>query len=119
MSDYHVLTSNLSDTEITLAFHIPIPDAANSAGVNYREALIESGMNPGAPVSRVPWLTTEQDSINAGALYEHVEMVKVDAALSKLQKRQAIDARYLALALKLPAKIEAALDWWGTNRDIP
>jgi hypothetical protein len=119
MSNYHVLTTNAPDSEIRVAFHLAIPDTTNSAGVNYRTALLQSGMASGTPDSAVPWLTTEQADLDSGALYELVETVQVDGSLTKAAKRDIVDARYTALAAKVPGKIQAELDWWGTDRDVP
>jgi len=119
MSNYHVLTTSEPDHEIKVVFHIPLADTNNSAGVSYRTALQQSGLNPGRPQSSVPWLTTEQADLDSCALVERQETIYVNAYLSNSEKRDILDARYTALTSIVPTKIQALLKWWGTDRDVP
>lgn len=73
MADMHVLAGN-GLYIWTLIMHFPVPNADNEIGVNYRTALINSGlggtaMTEGAGPGQIS--TAEKAQIDAGEIYEH------------------------------------------------
>ena len=118
MSDYHILQLNAKQDRLTVAFHIPIPNESNSAGVNKRTAVIQYMPDR---VSSVPWISAaEQTQLTNGEIFELVEDVEVNANLTLGEKRSLVDARFTALtgAAGL-GKLDKVLDYWGLDRDVP
>jgi hypothetical protein len=118
-SDYHVLTINPKADNPRVAFHIPVPNELNSAGINFRVAVkTDIGQT-----SIVPWLEadfpTEYIAIQNGEIYERIETVQVNANASDLAKRTAIDARFTTLSVGVPNYIRTIYKFWGMNRDVP
>ena len=74
MADIHILTGNGRDTW-TYAFHFLVADAVNAVGVNYRTALVNSGlggtsmMMEGSGSGQIT--TAELAQIVAGELFEY------------------------------------------------
>ena len=120
MSNYHILQVSEKDHEITVAFHVPIPNTDNEIGVNARTALKQY-----KPVteSQVPWLAddfaSELASIQNGEVYEHVTTIPVTATLSNAQKLAFIDSKYNDIKNAVLANLNIILKYWGYNRDIP
>lgn len=118
-SDYHVLTVNKKADNLQVAFHIPIPNELNSAGINYQTAVkADIGQT-----SIIPWLevdfSVEYLAIQNGEIYEKIETVQVNANASDLAKRTAIDARFTALSISVPSYIRTVYKFWGMNKDVP
>lgn len=72
MPDTHVLDN--TDGTFTVALHYPIPDLLNEVGINYRDALIDSGIGL-LPSGRRTVLDdinpAEESLLNHGSLCEH------------------------------------------------
>lgn len=69
--DYHIMAGTKSGNVVTytVAFHIPVPDADNAVGVNYR-TIIATYLDT---VSAVPDISEEEQAqLDAGELYEDV-----------------------------------------------
>ncbi len=69
--DYHVMAGTKSGNIVTytVAFHIPVPDAENAVGVNYR-TIIATYMNTESAVPDIS--EAEQEKLDTGELYEDV-----------------------------------------------
>lgn len=94
MSDYHILTTQPSGNKVRVqaAFHYPVPDQDNDAGVNYRTALSQYlAQNPDVVWTQVPWLEAnfvqEYNDIQAGAVFEHVETIPISQSWTPAQKQ--------------------------------
>ena len=117
MANYHVLDISGRD-EARVVFHIPVPAEQNGAGTNLQDAIKKclSG-----EATAVPWLQTndpEYAQLVNGELYEHVESVQYNANKSDLEKRNAIDARYMALISIIQEKIREKFRFWGLDRNV-
>lgn len=129
MSNYHVLQSEPGEQGwAKVAFHIQLPDEANFAGVNLRDAVkeylsIEAGKKMGFQYTEVPWLEddfpAEYQDIQDGLVVERVEKVAIDPALTLPEKRDVLDARFAQLSISVIAHIRNAFEFWGYDRDIP
>ena len=78
MSNYHILSSNIHLSIVDVAFHIPVPDENNSAGVSLRLAVkYKYQYNKVDNFSLVPNLEidfpTEYSDIQNGIIYEKFE----------------------------------------------
>lgn len=124
MSNYHILQISPSDggmsENISLIFHIPIPDQNNNANVSYRIAI--ASLVNAENVSSVPWLEAdfpaEYADIQTGAVYEVSRMLRLPAEWTPVQKRDRIDAYYNVLKGELLAKIQQRMSFWELNRDV-
>ena len=118
--NYHILNSKELDQSVMVAFHIPIPNANNAVGTNYRTALAQ--FRP-FTTSQVPWLTgTEVTQLQCGELCEVVREVEYKVINTDQQKQTAIDAKYTELSSgesSILKKLQAQLKYWGKNRDVP
>ena len=119
--NYHILNSRELDQSVRVAFHIPIPNANNSVGVNYRTALKQ--FKP-FTASQVPWLTgTEVTQLQNGELYEYMGTVVYRVKASDVDKQTIIDAEYNELRggtkKSILKKLQAQLKYWGKDRNVP
>lgn len=124
MSDYHILQISQSDggmsENISIVFHIPVPDQNNNAGVSYRTAI--ASLVDAESVSAVPWLMAdfpdEYADIQAGVIYECSRMLRLPAEWTPTQKRDRIDAYYNTLKGELLNEAQQRFSFWGLNRDV-
>lgn len=119
MSDIHILEANNEGDKFTVAFHLPVPDEDNEAGINYRicisqdtSAAIYPNVNNGSANSEVPDLVqAEKAAMDAGEL---VEFVAVHQKLATLQDDvAALRARWAMLAAKANTLIRRRYRYWG------
>lgn len=123
MASYHVLTGDGDGNAFRVAFHVAIPGASNRAGINYRVALINSGLGGlttlpdgdgnGGTISAV-----EKALITSGALYEHVEDFATNPGESAAQLQARIDARYTALVGIVQDRLAKKLTYFGYTRTV-
>jgi len=79
----HILTKN--GPEYTIAFHIPVPNTNNLAGVSYRTALVRSGIGgvtslPDGDGTGGTISAAEKTAImTTGSVFEVVEVVRFDS----------------------------------------
>lgn len=102
MADMHILTGNNAGS-VTLAMHFPVPNTNNDVTINYRDALVASNIGrsqnpdgtfgrrsilpPGTGIAQIT--TTEEALLDSGALFEHVESVRVPPGGPLLAQAQA------------------------------
>jgi hypothetical protein len=122
MASYHVLTGRPDGNAYSVVFHIPIPSVNNRVGVNYRTALVNSGL--GGTTSLVEGnaagqiTTAEKASIASGALYEYVEEFATNPGETAAQIQARIDARYTALVTQIQADFSGRLAYFGHTRTV-
>ena len=128
MSDIHVIDSADSD-EIRLVFHYPVPDENNAVGVNFRTAIVNSGVgqseNPdGTPGRRTimrsgtgPGQITiaEETQLDAGELFEFVTSERVGLDFSLAQMQAKAQAKYATDNVEVQRKIAARLKYFGAT----
>jgi hypothetical protein len=105
MGDTHVVDHGTG--AFTVALHYPVPDLLNEAGVNYRDALVASGIGL-QPSGRRTILDdinpAEEQLLDFGQLYEHTANTNVEpsaeaqAALYLLEQEEVFDFLYTQLA---------------------
>jgi hypothetical protein len=122
MANYHVLNS--SKDSAVVAFHVPTPSGTNFASKTWADAYKEykEAEVGGAIQSEVPWLETgnptEFAQVQAGTMVEKVESVALDGNATDGQKATTIDARWTALSVTIPNKIQEQLNFWGLDRNV-
>lgn len=120
MADYHILDNRPDGNELRVVFHLPVPDADNDGGLNYRTALVQYlGDEQTSILSATLLGAGEQDLLNTGALYEHVWRQATNPNLTLTQKRDALDAQYTQFASAVITQLQARLQFWGYSRDVP
>ena len=122
MSDIHVLTGN-NNIGWTLAMHFAVPDVNNSVGVNFRTALVNSGigvnedgrrsiMVVGAGAGQIN--PAEEALIDAGELFESVGLFRVESGgTSPAQLQSAVRLFYAAQNTKAIDAIGSVLRYFG------
>lgn len=120
MASLHVLDATPQEgrAKYRVAVHVPIPNTNNSVGVNWRTALINSGIG-GTTVLKSGDGTagtisaTEAANVASGALYEQVETIEVDTAGSV---NAFLDAVIADVTTRTQARLQAALKYFGYTR---
>ncbi len=122
MSDIHILTGNNAGS-ITIAMHVPVPDVDNNVGVNYRTALVNSGIGLDTETGRRTVLPTgtgpgeinpaEEALIDAGELFEFLESTSVPLGTSNAQMIVIAENQYAATNNKLQQQIGERLRYFG------
>lgn len=115
--DYHILGGNRDGNSFQVVMHFSVPDVNNEAGVNYRTALVQTGLN--LVVSRVPFIApVEQTQLNDGELYEHLVTFNTHPGETLIQKRDRLDALYQAYQTLIQDRLQNRLSYWGYSRDV-
>ncbi len=121
MSDIHILTGNNAGS-ITIAMHVPVPDVDNNVGVNYRTALVNSGIGLGDDGRRTvlangngPGEITnaEESLIDAGELFEFLELTRVPAGASNSELVAIARSQYAMTNSNLQQQIGERLRYFG------
>ncbi len=117
MSDIHVLENNGANGW-RVVLHIPIPNTNNDASINYRTALVNSGLGGSSILSEGtgPGQITaaELASITSGALYEVVQIVLLETGgVSAPNRRSMIRSEYIRAKDAAEALIQQKLRYFG------
>jgi hypothetical protein len=116
MADYHVLQVSADGDQVTVAFHVSVPDETNAASKTLSECLVEDQ----APETEVPFLAqAEADAIAAGTVYEHIVTVAMSARCTNPERIAALDAKATALQAIIPDRIRKVYSFWGYERTVP
>ena len=117
MSDIHVLEGN-DNGEFQVVFHITIPDATNSVGINYRTALVNSGL--GGTTSLVEGTApgqiaaAEKLQVEAGEIYEWTSNFTVEGnGTTSIVARDLLRAKYTREAAIAISKLQNQLKYFG------
>lgn len=114
MANVHVLTQQ--NGRIRMVFHVPIPNASNSRGVNYRTAIVNAGLNtpsilPSGDGAAGTIGAAEVASLASGALVEVVSEIK-RAPTSGAE----IDALFSKISAETQAGLQETLGNFGFTR---
>lgn len=118
MANWHALTGTLDGNSFRIVFHVAIPSATNAAGINYRTAIINSGIGgktvlPDGDGTGGTIGATEKAAIQAGSLYEYAEDFATNPAESAANLQARIDARWTALTTILQNQLSKTLTYYG------
>jgi len=125
MSNYHILKSNIHLSIVDVAFHIPVPDENNSAGVSLRLAVkYKYQHNKTDNFSSVPNLETdfptEYSNIQNGVIFEKFESYQFsNANLTLPQKRSEIDNKYTEYTTSIVDDLRKTLKYYRLDRNVP
>lgn len=116
MANIHVLA--MDGSEFTAAFHLAIPNTNNTAGVNWRTAVLRNGYGttvlPDGDGTLGTISASEKSDIQSGAVVEIVETVK--PADGAFLNGAALDAAHTAIRTKFLADFQARYARYGTTR---
>ena len=100
MADIHILNGNDDGTVYQCAFHFPVPDTQNQAGISYRTII---SVYENQTESVVPNISSEeQQQLNSGELLEDVVPFATNPARTDQQER-------------IVALYQQRLAYWQTN----
>ena len=122
MADMHILTGNNS-REWSIAMHFVVPNANNTVGVNYRTALVNSGVGVGDDGRRsvLPSgtgageiTTAEEANLDNGSLFEHIASMRVESGgTSNAELQSTIREFYASENARVQAAIGSRLRYFG------
>lgn len=121
--NWHAMTGDEQGNAFTIIFHIPIPAVNNRVGVSYRTALVNSGI--GGRTAMVEGVapghitTAEKSQIEAGELYEHVEVVHSSPGETPAQIATKIDTRFGELTAAIQTRLQNQLTYFGHAQNAP
>lgn len=120
MSNWHGREGIPDGNAYTVIFHVPIPSANNRSGVNYRTALLGSGiggrtaMAEGVATGQIG--AAEVAAIAAGSLLEVMEIVPTNPGETGAALVARLNARHAELANvngAFLADLKRRLEYWG------
>ncbi len=116
MADIHVLT--IDGNVCRLVMHFAVPNQPNDVDVNYRTALVNSGiggstiMVEGTEPGQIDMI--EAGQIATGALYEHIAMIDINGVGQSTEGRRAmLRAQYIMLKAAVIASLQGQLKFFG------
>ncbi len=116
MADMHVLTSGHGEWRVVM--HFAVPDANNAVTVNYRAALVSSGLGgttaltEGTGPGEIP--TAEKGQVESGAMYEHSASFRVESGgTSNAQLQAALREFYTQEKDHIIARLQRQLRYFG------
>jgi len=127
MSDIHVLTGDAGGESWKLVFHFPVPNTNNDVGVNFRTALINSGLGVGEDNRRTilpsgsnegQITTAEEANLDNGSLFEVVEIFKVTKGTDLAGIGAMADAKFLAVQSRANDRMAEVFRYFGHTRDV-
>ena len=111
MSQKHILEQDVKNKMITCIFHIPVPDANNAVGINWRTAVVSS-MSP-APLLPLND-ATENTQITNGEVLEVMESIRFSSTnLTDAQRLAEINTAYTARSADLLSDLAIKLNYYG------
>lgn len=120
--NWHARSGDSDGNSFEVIFHITLPSANNRVGVNYRTAVVKSGiggktsMTTGATSGEIT--AAEKAQIDAGELFEVSERIDTYPGETAGQLRTRIDARYTVLVATLPGRLQRMLTYWGYDSNV-
>lgn len=116
MADMHVLTGN--GNQYIVVMHFLVPNLNNSVSVNYRTALVNSGLGGTTQLTEGTGpgqiLTAEKAQVESGELYEYPIKVSADGTGQSTSGRQELLRRiYTATKNAIISDLQDKLKFFG------
>lgn len=116
MADMHVLETVGGAARVIM--HIAVPDAVNDVGVNYREALVNSGLGGSTKLTEGTAsgeiTTAEKALVESGAVVELERIIEIEGVGQTNAGRQALlRSAYTTLAVNAIAELQVQLKFFG------
>lgn len=124
MADMHVMTGDGKSWDVI--FHIAVPDANNTVGVNWRTALVNSGLGGttqltegvGPELAQGRISSTEKAQVEAGELIEKRIAFRVEGNGNSLAAVRAnLRTRYTRVSAAVLADLQAQLKYFGHTEE--
>lgn len=118
MSDIHILTGSNGGTSWQVVMHFPVPDVTNAVAVNYRTALVNSGIGGSTNLTEGTGpgeiAAAEKTQVEAGELLEYrcrfnIEGNGVEVAVVQAMLR----AHYTREQGRVIGDVQAQLKYFG------
>lgn len=115
MADFHVLHSDENGNGFLVAYHLPVPNTLNLAGITYQAALSEhlGKGDPSTITSIVPSIGAELADLQSGAILEIVEKLDSNPTETLISKRDRMIARHAELVSEMGTKFTNMLSYYG------
>lgn len=117
MSDIHVLSSNLGK-HWNVVFHFDVPDVNNMRGVNYRTALVNSGIGgttslpEGTGAGMIS--AAEKALVESGEVFEHSTTYLVESGgTTNVELRATLREFYAIEETRIIANLQQRLRYFG------
>ena len=115
MANLHILTRD--GDEFNVVAHVPVPNTNNSAGVNWRTALLRSGLGgttrlPDGDGTGGTISAAEKASITTGAVYEVQTTIKPNQP-DQQANDAFLGAEYIKIRDITQYDLQAELKWFG------
>lgn len=116
MADIHVRTGE--GQQWIVVMHLAVPNANNDIGVNYRDALVASGIGGTTVMTEgvAAWeiLTAEKADVEAGVLHEHVATFPIESGGKTVpQLRASLREFYAVEEARVIEVLKARLRYFG------
>jgi hypothetical protein len=117
MADMHVITGR--DEKWSIVMHFAVPDSNNAVAVNYRTAIINSGIGGSTVLiagdgTNGTIVAAESANIDSGAVYEHVVPFIVESGgTSNAELRATLRALYASEETTVINRLKKQLRYFG------
>lgn len=120
MSNYHIRKTSDDLKTVSVVFHVPIPDANNTVGVNWRSALVLELGGADAISSVLTDISTEEESaMKAGSIYEVSRTVRFSSLnITNAERLAEVEAAYTTTASEMIAEKQVTLNFMGKDGDV-
>ncbi len=116
MADIHVLAGD-GKSRWSIVAHFAVPDASNSVSVNWRTALVNSGLGGSSLIEGTgagQITAAELAQVNAGALFEHhFQFLAESGGSSNLELQAALRSEYAKHETAVLASLQRRLKYFG------
>lgn len=122
MADIHVLTGD-GNQSWTIVLHLPVPDADNAVSINWRDALVGSGLGGTTQLSDGDGMAgtisaAEKATIESGAVVEHSATLEVAGGGATTESRRAtLRALYASKLVTVLSDLQRRLQYYGHIED--
>lgn len=118
MANWHARTGSGDGNSYTIVFHIAVPSVNNRVGVNYRTALINSGIGgttvlPDGDGTGGTISAAEKTNIQSGSVIEIVETFLTNPGETAGALQTRIDAYHTTLTARVQAELQGKLSYFG------
>lgn len=120
MSNYHILKTATNMKTVNAVFHVPIPNANNEVGMNWRTAVIESQGGADNITSVLGNISSDElTALKNGSIYEHVVSVKLGSLnLTNAERLAKVEDTYISTKASIIAEKQITLNFYGYAGDI-
>lgn len=119
MANLHILQR--SGAEVQVIAHVAIPNSNNAVGVNWRTAIINSGVGgrtslPDGDGTAGTISAAEKAQIASGAIYEVDATIRPQGVANGAPLNAFLDTEFARITAEVQAEFQARLNYYGATR---